>query len=502
MLGVSKRFPGVLANEAVDFDLRAGEIHALVGENGAGKSTLMKILFGLYAPDSGTVEVRGKPVEITSPQTALDLGIGMVHQHFMLVPSLTVAENITLGMEPVRGPFYDMHAAVDLTARLSATYGLRVNPRSRVRDISVGERQRVEILKALARGVSVLILDEPTAVLTPQETDELFRVLRGLVQQGMSVVLITHKLREVLSASDRVTVMRGGRHVGTVNTRETSTEELARMMVGREVLLRVEKPPARPGEPVLTLRDVSALNEQGLPALRSVSFEVRRGEIYGVAGVEGNGQTELIEAVAGLRRLAGGSITLNGTRVETATPRRRRELGLSHIPEDRLTFGTSPASSVEDNAVMGYHYRKPLAQGLWLLRRRAFQWARDLIARFDVRGASPETPVGALSGGNMQKVVVAREMSREPNLLIAAQPTRGVDIGAIEFIHRKLVEYRDSGAAVLLVSAELSEVRSLSDRIGVLYNGRLVGEFARGEVSEEELGLYMLGARDDTRKTA
>ena len=502
MLGISKSFPGVVANDNVDFELRRGEVHALVGENGAGKSTLMKVLFGLYTPDAGTIEVDGRPVAISTPQDAIDLGIGMVHQHFMLVPSLTVAENITLGMEPRSGPFYDLRASAELTRKLSGTYGLSVPPEAPVRELSVGERQRVEILKALARGVKVLILDEPTAVLTPQETDELFRVLRELVRGGMSVILITHKLREVLAASDRVTVMRAGRGVGAVNARDTSTEELARMMVGRNVLLRVEKDPAKPGDVALALRDVSVEDDQGLPAVRGVSFQVRRGETYGIAGVEGNGQSELIEALSGLRGVTGGSITLDGRPLERASVRHRRELGLSHIPEDRLTYGISPTSSVADNSVMGFHYRGPLAESLWLAKGRVLRWARELIRGYDVRGARPETPAGALSGGNMQKVVVAREMSREPSLLIAAQPTRGVDIGAIEFIHRKLIEYRDRGAAVLLVSAELSEVLSLSDRIGVLYGGRLVGEFEGGAVTEEELGLYMLGAREQARERA
>lgn len=494
MRGVYKEFPGVPANQDVDFNLRAGEIHALVGENGAGKSTLMKILFGLYTPDSGTIEVNGALVHIANPHRAIDLGIGMVHQHFMLVPSLTVAENITLGMEPKRGPFYDLDAAAKLTQNLSSRYGLRVDPRAAIRSVSVGQRQRVEILKALARGVKILILDEPTAVLTPQEMDELFRVLRGLVEQGMSVVFITHKLREVLSASDRVTVMRAGRNVGTVDTAATSSEELARLMVGREVLFRVHKDGARPGETALELHSVQALDDRGLPAVRGVSLQVRRGEIYGIAGVEGNGQSELVEALTGLRYVTGGSVLLDGKAIERASARRRRELGIAHIPEDRLTYGASPASSVADNSAMGFHYRRPLARWLWMARSRLRDWASKLIEAFDVRGARPDTLLSSLSGGNMQKVVIAREMSLQPKVLVAAQPTRGVDVGAIEFIHRKLIEYRDQGAAVLLVSAELSEVMSLSDRIGVMYGGDITAEFEAGAATEQELGMFMLGA--------
>jgi simple sugar transport system ATP-binding protein len=502
MSGITKRFPGVVANEGVSFDLRAGEVHALVGENGAGKSTLMKVLFGLYSPDEGHIEVNGREVRVTSPHTAINLGIGMMHQHFMLVPSLTVAENITLGMEPARGPFYDLAKATALTRELSARYGLSVDPGAPVRAISVGQRQRVEILKALARGARILILDEPTAVLTPQETDELFGVLRGLVAGGMSVVLITHKLREVLASSDRVTVMRAGRKVGTVDTATTSVDELARMMVGREVLFRVEKPPSRPGGTLLEIRGLRALDDRGLPAVRGVSLRVREGEIYGIAGVEGNGQSEFLEALTGLRRVTGGEIELDGRRIEKATPRRRRELGLAHVPEDRLTYGTSASSSVADNAAMGQHYRPPLAQWVWLLKGKLLGLARRLIAAFDVRGARPETPIGALSGGNMQKVVVAREMDLRPKVLVAAQPTRGVDVGAIEFIHRKLIEYRDGGAGVLVVSAELSEVMALADRIGVLYKGEIVAEFEGGAVSEQELGLHMLGAGTAGRASA
>ncbi len=502
MRGITKEFPGVIANQDARFDLREGEVHALVGENGAGKSTLMKILFGLYTPDAGSITVGGSIVRIESPQTAIDLGIGMVHQHFMLIPSLTVAENISLGMEQKRGPFYDLDAAIEHARQLSTTYGLRVDPSARIRDISVGERQRVEILKALGRGVRVLILDEPTAVLTPQEADELFHVLWGLVRQGMSIVLITHKLREVMNNSDRVTVMRAGQYVGTVDTAATSTEELARMMVGRDILLRVEKGAAQPGAVVLQAVSVTTDDDQGLPAVRGVSFEVRAGEIYGIAGVEGNGQSELLEALTGLRKTSGGSILLNGVHIERASARRRRELGMAHIPEDRLVYGSSESSSIADNAVIGYHYHPPLARRFWLATSRRARWALDLIRRFDIRGARPEAPIGSLSGGNIQKLILAREMSREPTLLVAAQPTRGVDIGAIEFFHRKLIEYRDAGAAILLVSAELSEVLALADRIGVMFDGRIVAEFAGEEATEQELGLAMLGVGDARRASA
>jgi simple sugar transport system ATP-binding protein len=485
----------VLADDRVDLDVRRAEIHALVGENGAGKTTLMKILFGLYQPDEGSIVLDGRPVLISNPQVAIAHGIGMVHQHFMLIPSLSVAENIVLGMEPTRGGLLDLAAARDLTRQLSERYGLRVDPAAAVRDLSVGLRQRVEILKALARGARVLILDEPTAVLTPQETDELFRTLRQLVAQGMTVIFITHKLREVMQVSDRVTVMRQGRKVGTVDTAHTSPRELARMMIGRDQLPEVPKTPMHVGEPILVVRNLWAADDRGLPALRGVNLTVSAGEIVGVAGVEGNGQSELVEVLTGLRKATSGSVTVQGRSTVNASPRAVREAGVSHIPEDRLKHGVAPAASIRDNLAMARQYRAPLSNGWWLSPRRLTEYARALIAASDIRTPGDSLPASSLSGGNMQKLVVARELAMEPRLLIAAQPTRGVDIGAVEAIHRRIVEERDKGVAVLVISAELSEVMALADRIAVMYEGQVTGIFAAGTVGEEELGLYMLGLK-------
>ncbi len=495
--GITKRFGATLANDRVDFAVRAGEVHALVGENGAGKTTLMKILFGLYQPDAGAIKIDGAPVTLASSRAAIARGIGMVHQHFMLLDSLTVAENIVLGREPVRGGLVDRAKARKLAVELSARYGLRVDPDATVRDLSVGLRQRVEILKALARGARALILDEPTAVLTPQETDELFEVLAGLVASGMTVILITHKLREVMAVSQRVTVMRLGRAVATVETARTSPAELARLMIGRAYIPTVRKGPAQPGEAVLRVEGLRAADDRGAPALRGVDLDVRAGEIVGVAGVEGNGQTELVEALMGLRKATAGRVALGGRDVTNVATRAIREEGAAYIPEDRLKVGVAASGSIRDNLAMEGYYRRPLARarGLWLSPRRIAAYARAMVARYDIRTRDPRLPVASLSGGNMQKVVVARELSTGPRLLIAAQPTRGVDIGAIAAIHERIVAARDGGAAVLLVSAELSEVMALSDRIAVLYEGRVAGLFEVGAVTEHELGLYMLGAK-------
>ncbi len=493
--GITKRFGAVVADDGVDLAVRAGEVHALVGENGAGKTTLMKILFGLYRPDEGSIKIDGELVTIANSQAAIRRGIGMVHQHFMLLDSLSVAENIVLGMEPARGGLIDRTRARRLTADLSARYGLRVDPDATVRDLSVGLRQRVEILKALARGAQVLILDEPTAVLTPQETDELFGVLKGLVASGMTVIFITHKLREVMEVSDRVTVMRLGRTVATVETAQTSPAALARLMIGRDYIPTVRKTPSRPGEMVLRVEGLRATDDRGAPALRGVDLSVRAGEIVGVAGVEGNGQSELVEVLMGLRKAAGGHVEVRGREATNKATRAIREQGVAYIPEDRLRVGVAASGSIQDNLAMEGYNRRPLAHGPWLSPRRVAAYARGLVARYDIRTRDPRLPAGSLSGGNMQKLVVARELSTGPGLLIAAQPTRGVDIGAIASIHERIVAARDEGAAVLLVSAELSEIMALSDRIAVLYEGRVTAVFDAGAVTEHELGLYMLGVK-------
>ncbi|HZN11884.1 MAG TPA: ABC transporter ATP-binding protein [Blastocatellia bacterium] len=493
MRGITKRFGGVTANDHVDLAIPAGTIHAIVGENGAGKSTAMKILYGFYTADEGEIWVDGERREIRSPHDAIQLGLGMVHQHFMLVPPMTVAENVVLGAEPGRGGRVEFREAEARIGALSSDFGFAVDPRARVADLSVGQQQRVEVLKALYRGARVLILDEPTAVLTPPEVEEFFRILRAMRGEGKTIVIITHKLAEVLALSDNVTVMRDGRVVGGRPTCETSAAELARLMVGREVLLRVEKPPARPGEVALEARDLRVLGEEG------VSFSVRAGEIVGVAGVEGNGQTELIEILAGLRPASGGSVTLGGRELLGLSARQVKELGVAHIPEDRHRRGLLLDFDLADNAILGTHYRPPVARaGLGLLDGREIAAkARRVIRDFDVRPPQAALPARALSGGNQQKLIIGREFDIGPQLLLVAQPTRGVDIGAIEFIHRQLVGLRDRGAAILLVSAELEEILSLSDRVLVMYQGRVAGEVDPRRADQGEIGLMMTGGRRD-----
>jgi ABC-type uncharacterized transport system ATPase subunit len=493
--GITKRFPGVLANDSVDFDLRRGEIHALLGENGAGKSTLMNIVYGLYTPDEGEIRVKGEPVTIDSPSVAIEHGIGMVHQHFMLIPVMTVAENIVLATEPRRaGVLMDSGAAERRVRELSRTFNFAIDPHARIENISVGQQQRVEILKALFRSADILILDEPTAVLTPQEANDLFEILRTLVREGMSVIFISHKLNEVLAIADRITVLRRGKRIDTI-PREGATEEgLARMMVGREVLLRVEKKPAQPGETLLAVEDLEVSDERGLPAVRGVSFEVRAGEIVSIAGVDGNGQTELVEALAGLRKPVSGRVLISGEDVTNSRPRLHLDAGLGHIPEDRLRRGLVLDFTLAENLALHDYRKQPNSRFGWLRPGRIIAWARRLLREFDVRGGGPETRASSLSGGNQQKVVVAREVERDPRVLIAAQPTRGLDVGAIEFVHRRLVQERDDGRAILLVSLELDEVLSLSDRILVIYEGRIVGEYD-ATASAEDLGIAMTGAR-------
>jgi simple sugar transport system ATP-binding protein len=492
--GITKQFPGVLANDHVDFDLRKAEVHALLGENGAGKSTLMNILYGLYHPDEGEIRLNGKPVRIGSPRDAIDLGIGMVHQHFMLIPVMTVAENIVLAAEPHNGPFLDLGTAEERVRDLSARFGLAVRPEARIERISVGMQQRAEILKALYRGADILILDEPTAVLTPQEAHELFEILRSLQADGKSIIFISHKLNEVLEIADRITVLRLGEKIDTVPREGATPEGLARMMVGREVVLRVEKAPAQPAEPLLVVENLTVLDDRGLEAVRDVSFEVRAGEIVGVAGVDGNGQSELIDAITGLRKATAGRVLVGGKEVTNSSARGHLDLGIGHIPEDRQLRGLVLDFTLAENLALHDYREEPDSKWGWLFPKRLLERAVRLLKEFDVRGGRPQTPAASLSGGNQQKVVVAREVSRDPRVLVAAQPTRGLDVGAIEFVHRRLVAERDDGRAILLVSFELEEVLSLADRILVVYEGRIVGEYPPG-VSEEELGIAMTGGR-------
>ena len=493
--GITKRFPGIVANDHVDLDLLPGETHALLGENGAGKSTLMNVLYGLYHPDEGQIVVKGERLSLGSPSDAIEHGIGMVHQHFMLIPVMTVAENVVLASEPTHGKaFLDMGAAIARVEELSKQFGLAVDPRARVESISVGQQQRVEILKALYRGADILILDEPTAVLTPQEAAELFRILDGLTEQGKSVIFISHKLHEVLEIADRISVLRRGKLVETIPRAGATEESLARAMVGREVLLRVDKTPAQPGGTLLAVEDLHVLDDRGLEAVRGVSFEVRAGEIVGIAGVDGNGQTQLIDAIAGLTHVASGHVRLRGRDLTGEGAKKRLDAGLGHIPEDRQRRGLVLEFSLAENLVLHDYDKEPASRFGWLRPGVLVQRASGLLRAFDVRGGGPSTRAGALSGGNQQKVVLAREIERDPSVLIAAQPTRGLDVGAIEFVHRRLIEERDEGRGILLVSLELDEILSLSDRIFVIYEGQLVAEYAP-DVSEEELGIAMTGGR-------
>jgi general nucleoside transport system ATP-binding protein len=493
--GITKQFPGVLANDHIDFDLRRGEVHALLGENGAGKSTLMSILYGLYTADSGEILMNGKPVTISSPKQAIELGIGMVHQHFMLIPVMTVTENIVLANEPVKaGVLLDEKAAERRVADVARTFKFAVDPHAKIQNITVGQQQRVEIMKALYRNADIVILDEPTAVLTPQEAQELFEILRTLQREGISIIFISHKLNEVLEIADRITVLRRGKKIETI-PREGATEAgLARSMVGREVLLRVEKKPAQPGDALLTVEDLLVRDDRGLEAVRGVSFEVHSGEIVGIAGVDGNGQSELIDALTGLRHLTAGRIQVGGRDLSKATAREVLDAGIGHIPEDRQRRGLVLDFNLAENLALHDYGKEPFSKFGWVNPRRWLRWARGLLEEFDVRGGGPTTRGGSLSGGNQQKVVIAREVSRDPSVLIAAQPTRGLDVGAIEFVHRRLVEQRDAGKAVLLVSLELEEILSLSDRILVLYEGQIVAEFPP-DVTEEEVGIAMTGGR-------
>src|SRR5256714_4547617 len=494
---ITKRFGDVLANDHVNIKVKPGTIHSIVGENGAGKSTAMRIAYGFYTPDSGEILVDGEVREIRTPHDAIALGIGMVHQHFMLVEPMTVAENIVLGAEPGTTAALDLNKAASEIRAVSDEFKLSVDPHATIETLAVGQQQRVELLKALYRHAQLLILDEPTAVLTPQEVEEFFAILRRMREQGKTIVIITHKLSEVLAISDDVTVMRDGKVVGEVKTSKTNAADLARLMVGREVLLRVDKPDANPGEVVVSVRDLSIAGRDGSKRVDRVSFEVHKGEIVGIAGVEGNGQTELIEALAGLipGSHISGSISFEGHDVTQTNARKRKELGIAHVPEDRHRRGLLLDFSLAENTILGVHYRKPAvsADGILLDQKGIQRRTEQVIRDFDVRPPNPALPARALSGGNQQKLIIGREFELPPKFLLVSQPTRGVDIGAIEFIHRKIVELRDAGCAVLLVSAELEEVTALSDRLLVIQNGRIVGEVDPKKTTNEEIGLMMTG---------
>lgn len=493
---ITKRFPGVVANEHVNLALQRGEILALLGENGAGKSTLMNIVYGLYQPTDGEIIVNGQPVVMHSPNDAIALGIGMVHQHFQLVPVMTVAENVMLGSETVKAGFLDTQTVAERIRELSHRYDLDVDPYALVEDLPVGVRQRVEIVKALYRNADILILDEPTAVLTPQEIDGLFEVMAQLREQGKSIIFITHKLKEVLRIADRIVILRQGRVAGEANPKTANEAGLAALMVGREVLLTVQKLPTVPGDVVLAVEDVFARDDLGQPALQGVSLTVHAGEIVGVAGVQGNGQTELVEVITGLRKADRGRIVLNGEEMTNAPPRHIAEAGKSsHVPEDRHTYGMIDAYTVAENLVLNAYYRPPFVNGISINREAIRQHAERLVEEFDVRTPNVETTGGSLSGGNQQKMVVAREFSRPIKLLIAAQPTRGIDVGSIEFIHNQLVAKRDAGVAVLVVSSELDEIMGLSDRIAVMYKGQIIGIVPQAEATREGIGLLMAGVR-------
>ncbi len=490
---LTKRFPGVVANDDVSFTLEPGEIHAFLGENGAGKSTLMNMLYGLITPDAGEILVRGKPVTIRGPNDAIALGLGMVHQHFMLVPTLTVAENIMLGTEMTRGALLDARGARARVAQLAEEYGLAVPPDALVMDLSVGVQQRAEILKALHRGADVLILDEPTAVLTPQEADDLFDVIRQLRGQGKSIIFISHKLREVLAIADRITVLRRGKVVGTALPAESTEQSLASLMVGRDVVLKVDKHAATPGDVVLTVSDLVVRDDRGSVAVDGLSLVVRAGEVLGIAGVQGNGQTELVEAITGLRATEGGQVLLRGADITGASPRTVLDAGVGHVPEDRHRHGLVLSYPIADNLVLSTYAEQPFARGVVVVAAAVAANAAALVKEYDVRTASPQALASTLSGGNQQKVVVAREMSRTNVLLIVAQPTRGLDVGSIEFIHQNIIKRRDDGAGVLLISAELDEILALADRIVVMFKGRVIAVVPAAQATRANLGLLMAG---------
>ncbi|MGF6375922.1 ABC-type uncharacterized transport system ATPase subunit [Clostridiales Family XIII bacterium PM5-7] len=497
---ISMQFPGVLANDNVSFDIKKGEVFALVGENGAGKSTLMNVLYGINEPTSGNVYIKGEKLEKHHPSESIAKGVGMVHQHFMLVPSFTVAQNVVISKEPRKMKFfYDLKAAEEATLNLVKEYGLVVDPKAIVQEISVGLQQRVEILKTLYRGADILILDEPTAVLTPQETEELFAVIRRIVEEmGMTVIIITHKLYEVMAISDRVGVMRQGKLVGVEKTKEVNERILASMMVGRDVLFDKIEKKGTIGDVQIETNNLMVCDNRGLAAVNGISLQVKAGEILGIAAIEGNGQSELVEAITGMRRIEKGEVNIVNNCINGKTPGQIRKLGLAHIPEDRLATGVSKDSSITDNLIVGKEKRPEYSvKGIHLKGSSIVRYAKDLFEKFDMRGAGVDTKVGSLSGGNMQKVVIAREFSFDTPVLVIAQPTRGVDIGAIEFIHQSIIEKRNQGCAVLLVSADLDEVFRLSDRIITLYEGKVTGEFKAGEIDKMGISYYMTGDRSN-----
>ncbi|MFB1049513.1 ABC transporter ATP-binding protein [Paraliobacillus sp. JSM ZJ581] len=495
MLRIRKEFPGIVANNNINLQVKQGEIHALLGENGAGKSTLMNVLFGLYQPEQGEIRVKGDTVKITDPNIANELGIGMVHQHFMLVDTFTVTQNIILGSEPKNGLVVDTKRAEQEIVELSEKYGLDVDPKAKIRDISVGMQQRVEILKTLYRGAEILILDEPTAVLTPQEIKELMKILKSLIKEGISIILITHKLKEIMEVCDRCTVIRKGEGIGTVNVKDSNPNELASLMVGREISFKTEKTPAQPKEEILKVEGLEVKDIRNALMVKGLNLSVKAGEIVGIAGIDGNGQTELIEALTGLRKVEKGKINLGGKDITNLSPRKITESGIAHIPQDRHKFGLVLDYAIGENMVLQSYYQKPFSNMGILSFKKIYDYANRLIDEYDVRTPSPYTQAKALSGGNQQKAIIAREVDRSPDLLIAAQPTRGLDVGAIEFIHKKLIEERDKGKAVLLLSFELDEILNVSDRIAVMFDGNIVANVKPEETDEQELGLLMAGSK-------
>jgi general nucleoside transport system ATP-binding protein len=493
---ITKSFPGVLANDHISISFAHGEVHAVLGENGAGKTTLMNIIYGLYQPDEGEIRIDGQVVRVNSPSDALKRGIGMVHQHFMLVDPLTVAENVVIGNEPSR-LIFSMKKTAQITSDLSKKYGLVVDPRARIEDLPVGIRQRVEILKALYRNASILILDEPTAVLTPTEVNELYETISNLKAAGKTIIFITHKLNETMKISDRITILRDGKAVKTLHTSQTNPQELARLMVGRDVVLRVNKTTCQRGAPVVSLENVKALYNRGREAIRGISLKVYAGEIYGIAGIEGNGQTELIEAITGLRKVTEGKIVIDNKDMTNAHPSAILEAGLGHVPEDRNIRGVVQQYSVAENLILGYHRQSRFKKFALLNQSSIEEFSKSIVEAFNIKTTSVRTRIDTLSGGNAQKVVVARVLSQQPNALVVAQPTRGVDVGATEYIHQQMLKMRDAGVAILLISSDLEEVRSLSDRIGVLYQGQIVAERPVDKFTEKELGLFMAGVSVD-----